>query len=94
MELVDTRSLTSQSLHMTLSSVVTVDEVYVGYKPGTLAPTLKRNLPVVECLKFRPMRNADNGCCPQFRWSTVPSRLTGSSADVASSVGRFLPILR
>src|SRR6266566_812374 len=47
-------------------SVLAMNEVYVGHKFGPLAPTLKSDLAVVEHLKFRPVRNADDGCCAEL----------------------------
>jgi hypothetical protein len=43
-----------------------MDQVYVGYEPGPFALTLKSDLAVVERLKFRPVRNADDGCCAEL----------------------------
>jgi hypothetical protein len=43
-----------------------MDQVYVGHKPGPLALTLKSDLAVVERLEFRPVRDADDGCCPEL----------------------------
>jgi hypothetical protein len=64
-----------------------MDQVYVGYKPGPLAPTLKSDLAVMEHLKFRPVRNANDGCCVELlgQESIMWSWLMGSSADVTSS---------
>jgi hypothetical protein len=42
------------------------NQVYVCYEPGPFALRLKSDLAVVERLKFRPVRNADDGCCPKF----------------------------
>ena len=47
-------------------AVVAMKQVYVGHKPRPFALTLKSDLAVVERLEFRPVRNADNGCCPKF----------------------------
>jgi hypothetical protein len=42
------------------SEVLVMDRVNVG-RPAAL--TLERDLAVMEHLEFRPVRNADYGCC-------------------------------
>jgi hypothetical protein len=43
-----------------------MDRVSVGCEPRPAALTLERDLAVMEHLEFRPMRNADYGCCDEF----------------------------
>ena len=43
-----------------------MEQVYVGHELRALAPTLQGDLAAVERLKFRPVRDADNGGCSEL----------------------------
>jgi hypothetical protein len=54
------------------SEVFVMDRVSAGCEPRPAALTLERDLAVMEHLEFRPVCNADYGCC-RVPWSGVPS---------------------